>query len=127
MAKASKKRGKKKAAKRTKKKTRARKPAKRTPAKRTPSKRKGSKRKPAKKPARKQPPQPQTEPWPMIFAVLLAMAVAVVAAWHFNGAAEAATAMGAAVDAGRDAAIALCGYAEAQPALAPAVPPPQLN
>jgi Flp pilus assembly protein TadB len=97
MAKASKKRSKKKS---TKRKSKARKPAKRSPAKRkgrkrAPAKRKSTKRKPAKrKPAKRKPakhaPAPQSEPWPMIFAVLLAFAVALIAGWHFNGPAEAA-------------------------------------
>lgn len=86
MAKASKKRGKKKAAKR---KPKARKLAKRAPAKRKSPKRKPAKRKPAKRA-----PAPQGEPWPMIFAVLLALAVALIASWHFNGAAEAAEVFG---------------------------------
>ena len=78
---AKKKRGKKKS---EKKKSKARKPAKRTPAKRKPAKRKTVKRAP----------KPQGEPWPMIFAVLLALAVALIAGWHFNGSAEAAEALG---------------------------------
>jgi hypothetical protein len=81
MAKASKRRGKKKAAKR---KPKARKPAKRAPAKRKSPKRKSPKRAPS----------PQGEPWPMIFAVLLALAVALIAGWHFNGSAEAAEVIG---------------------------------
>lgn len=84
MAKASKKRGKKKSAKR---KPKARKPARRAPAKRKSVKRKPAKRKPAKR-------TPQGEPWPMIFAVLLALAVALIAGWHFNGSAEAAELFG---------------------------------
>jgi Flp pilus assembly protein TadB len=91
MAKASKKRGKKKSAK---KKSKARKPAKRKPAKRAPAKRKGGKRKPAKRKPAKRAPMQRSEPWPMIFAVLLAFAVALVAGWHVNGTAEAAEAYG---------------------------------
>ena len=83
MAKASKKRGKKKSAKR---KPKVRKPARRAPAKRKRVKR-PAKRKPAKR-------APQGEPWPMIFAVLLALAVALIAGWHFNGSAEAAELLG---------------------------------
>ena len=83
MAKASKKRGKKKSAKR---KSKARKPARHTPAKRKSVKR-PAKRKPAKR-------APQGEPWPMIFAVLLALAVALIAGWHINGSAEAAELFG---------------------------------
>jgi len=83
MAKASKKRGKKKSAKR---KAKSRKPARRAPAKRKSVKR-PAKRKPAKR-------APQGEPWPMIFAVLLALAVALIAGWHFNGSAEAAELLG---------------------------------
>lgn len=86
MAKASKKRAKKKSAKR---KSKARKRAKRTPAKR-----KGAKRKPAKRKPATRAPKQQGEPWPMIFAVLLALAVALIAGWHFNGSAEAAEAFG---------------------------------
>jgi hypothetical protein len=91
MAKASKKRGKKKPAK--KKKSKARRPAKRAPAKRKGSKRKPAKRKPAKRKPAKRAPVQQGEPWPMIFAVLLAFAVAVIAGWHVNSA-EAAEAFG---------------------------------
>jgi hypothetical protein len=83
MAKASKKRGKKKSAQR---KAKSRKPARRAPAKRKSVKR-PAKRKPAKR-------APQGEPWPMIFAVLLALAVALIAGWHFNGSAEAAELLG---------------------------------
>jgi len=83
MAKASKKRGKKKSAKR---KAKSRKPARRAPAKRKSVKR-PAKRKPAKR-------APQGEPLPMIFAVLLALAVALIAGWHFNGSAEAAELLG---------------------------------
>jgi hypothetical protein len=79
MAKASKKRGKKKSAKR--------KPKSRKPARRAPAKRKSVKRPAKRKPAKR---APQGEPWPMIFAVLLALAVALIAGWHFNGSAEAA-------------------------------------
>ena len=86
MAKASKKRGKKKSVKR---KSKSRKPAKRAPAKRKSARRKPAKRKPATRA-----PKPQGEPWPMIFAVLLALAVALVASWHFNGSAEAAELFG---------------------------------
>jgi anti-sigma factor RsiW len=92
MSKASKKRGKKKAAKR---KPKARKPAKRAPAKRKPAKRKPAKRKSPKRAPAKRAPLPQGEPWPMIFAVLLALAVALIAGWHVNGAAEAAQTFGA--------------------------------
>jgi hypothetical protein len=96
MAKASKKRGKKKAAKRKPKarKPAKRAPAKRKPAKRAPSKRKPAKRAPAKRKAPKRAPLPQGEPWPMIFAVLLALAVALIAGWHVNGVAEAAEVLG---------------------------------
>ena len=83
MAKASKKRGKKKSAKR--------KPKARRPARRTPAKRKSVKRPAKRKPAKR---APQGEPWPMIFAVLLALAVALIAGWHFNGSAEAAELFG---------------------------------
>jgi hypothetical protein len=86
MAKASKKRGKKKPAKR--------KPKSRKPAKRAPAKRKSPKRKPAKRKPAKRAPAPQGEPWPMIFAVLLALAVALIAGWHMNGVAEAAEVFG---------------------------------
>ncbi len=133
MAKASKKRGTKKAAKGTKKKTKARKPA----AKRSPAKRKSSKRPPAKKspakrkPAKKSPakrkPEPQTEPWPMIFVVLLAVAAAVMAGWHFNGVAEAAAVGGAAIEMGVQTAAAVCGYPDVQPSIASAVSLPDLR
>lgn len=111
MAKASKKRGKKKAAKgKAKAKKSARKSTKRAPAKRKgvkkPSRRKGVK-KPAKRKASKRAPKPkpQAEPWPMIFAVLLAVAAALVAGWYVNGVAEAASVFGAVVPpAGGEAA-----------------------
>jgi Flp pilus assembly protein TadB len=104
MAKASKKRGKKKAVKRAKK-SRAKKSVKRAPAKR-----KGAKRKPAKRaPAKRAP-----EPWPMIFAVLLAVAVALIAAWHFNGAAQAAVMAGSVPAAPAEAVADLCASAAAK-------------
>jgi hypothetical protein len=86
MAKASKRRGKKKAAKSAKKRSKK-------SVKRAPAKRKGAKRKPAKrKPAKRAPKQtPQAEPWPMIFAVALILAAALIAGWYVNGPAQAMT------------------------------------
>jgi hypothetical protein len=112
MAKASKKRGKKKAAKRAKK-SKAKKSVKRAPARR-----KGAKRKPAKRaPAKRAP-----EPWPMIFAVLLAVAVALIAAWHFNGAAQAAEMAGWAPASPAEAMAEICASASAKLSLALGTP-----
>lgn len=114
MAKASKKRGKKKPAK----KSRAKKPAKRAPAKRKGSKRKPAKKSPARrKPAKRKPakraPAPQpVEPWPTIFAVLFVIAAALVAAWHFNGAAQAAVVVGAVSDVGAAFTAGSCGASD---------------
>jgi len=80
----------KKAAKRTRRGVAKRKAAQRTLAKRKP-KRKTAKKKSVRR-ASKPVPAPRKEPWPMIFAVMVALLVGLVAAWQFGGAAIAANA-----------------------------------